>query len=150
MTVTQQAYSDVIKEKSRITARLIEIRLLPDDKITDELRAEQTTLTQKQGEVEARYLPAFEAVEAEQSTTTDKGGEGAERRALIERADFGNYLGASLSGRALDGAEAELNAACGAVAGHGGTAIPWPVLVDCRAPVEKRADSVTSLPGGRQ
>ena len=57
MTNTQRAFNDVLKEKSKVTARLIEIRLLPDDQITDELRAEQTALTQKQGEVEARYLP---------------------------------------------------------------------------------------------
>ena len=143
MTKTQKTFNDVLKEKSKITARLIEIRLLPD---TDELRAETVALTKKQGEVEDRFTPALEAVEAEQATTTDKGGEGAERRALIERTDFGNYLGASLSGRSLDGAEAELNAAAGAVAGHGGVPVPWEVLAGCRAPIETRADATTSLP----
>ena len=39
MTKSQTAFNDVLKEKSRVTARLIEIRLLPDDKLTDELRA---------------------------------------------------------------------------------------------------------------
>ena len=97
MTKSQTAFNDVLKEKSRVTARLIEIRLLPDDKLTDELRAEITTLTQKQGEVEARYIPALDALEAEQSQN-GAGGEGVERRALIERADFGNYLNSSLSG----------------------------------------------------
>ena len=65
MTKSQTAFNDVLKEKSRVTARLIEIRLLPDEKLTDELRAEITTLTQKQGEVEARYIPALDALEAE-------------------------------------------------------------------------------------
>ena len=145
MTKSQTAFNDVLKEKSRVTARLIEIRLLPDDKLTDELRAEITTLTQKQGEVEARYIPALDALEAEQSQN-GAGGEGVERRALIERADFGNYLNSSLSGRALDGAEAELNAALGASPENGGVAIPWPLIAACRAPVERRADAVTSLP----
>ena len=145
MTKSQTAFNDVLKEKSRVTARLIEIRLLPDEKLTDELRAEITTLTQKQGEVEARYIPALDALEAEQSQN-GAGGEGAERRALIERADFGNYLGASLHNRALDGAEAELNAALGASPENGGVAIPWPLIAACRAPVERRADAVTSLP----
>ena len=143
MTKTQLAFNDVLKEKSLVTTRLIEIRLMPE---TDELRAETVALTQKQGEVEDRYIPALEAVEAEQSTTTDKGGEGAERRALIERADFGNYLNASLSGRALDGPEAELNSAVNAVAGQGGVPVPWEVIAGCRAPVEKRADTTTALP----
>ena len=146
MTKTQKTFKDVLKEQSRIKLRLIEIRLLPDDKLTDELRAEVTTLTQKQGEVEARYIPALDALDAEQATTTDKGGEGAERRALIERTSFKPYLEAALSGRALDGAEAELNSAMQAVPEHGGVAIPWPVVAGAHAPIEKRADSTTSLP----
>ena len=146
MTKTQKAYSDIKKEKSKITARLIELRLTPDDKLTAEMRVEITSLTQQQGEVEARYTPALVALELEQATTTDKAGEGAERRALIERADFGNYLNSSLTNRPLDGAEAELNAACGAVAGHGGVPVPWEVLAGCRAPIEKRADATTALP----
>ena len=100
-------------------------------------------MTQKQGEVEARYNPALSALEAEQATTTDKGGEGAERRALIERTSFKPYLEAALSGRALDGAEAELNAAVGAIPQEQGVAVPvpWEVLAGCRAPIEKRADA---------
>ena len=145
MTTAQTKFNEVLKEKSRVTARLIEIRLLPDEKLTDELRAEITTLTQKQGEVEARYIPALDALEAEQSQN-GAGGEGVERRALIERADFGNYLNSSLSGRALDGAEAELNAACGAIPQEQGVAVPWPVIAGCRASVEKRADATTALP----
>ena len=143
MTITQKTFNDLLKEKSRITARLIAIRLLPN---TDELQAETASLTQKQGEVEARYIPALTALETEQATTTDKGGEETERRSLVERSDFGNYLAASLSSRALGGSEAELNAAVGAVAGHGGVPVPWEVLAGCRAPIEKRADATTSLP----
>ena len=146
MTLAQKTFNDVLKEKSRITARLIEIRLTPDDKLTAEMRAEVTSLTQQQGEVEKKFTPALSALEVEQATTTDKAGEGAERRALIERTSFKPYVEASLTGRALDGAEAELNAACGAVAGHGGVPIPWEVIAGCRAPVEKRADTTTALP----
>ena len=146
MTTAQTKFNEVLKEKSRVTARLIEIRLLPDEKQGDELRAEITTLTQKQGEVEARYIPALDALEAEQNTDGDKGGEGAERRALIERTSFKPYLDAALSNRALDGAEAELNSAMQAVPEHGGVAIPWPVVAGCFPPVEKRADTTTALP----
>ena len=122
------------------------IRLMPDDKMTDELRAEAVALTKEQGEIAERFTPALEAVEAEQATTTTTDSEGAEKRALIERTSFKPYLDASLHGRALDGAEAELNAACGAVAGHGGVPVPWEVLAGCRAPIEKRADATTALP----
>ena len=142
MTTAQRKFNEVLKEKSKITARLIEIRLLPD---TEELQAETVALTKKQGDIEDRFTPALEAVEVEQ-TAGESGGAGVERRALIERTSFEPYLAASLSGRALDGAEAELNAAVGAVAGHGGVCVPWEVLAGCRAPVERRADTTTSLP----
>ena len=146
MTVRQTAFNDILKEKSKVTARLIAIRLLPDDQVSDEMRAEVTSLTQQQGEVEKKFTPALEALELEQNTTTDNGGEGAERRALIERTSFEPYIAAALSGRALDGSAAELNAACGAVAGNGGVPLPWEVLAGCRAPVERRADTTTTLP----
>ena len=145
MTKIQRTWSDLIKEKSKVTARLVEIRLLPDDKMTDELRAETTTLTQKQGDIESRFTPALDALEAEQSQNGG-GGENTERRALIERADFGRYLSASLSGQALGGAEAELNAAVEATPQAAGVPVPWPVLAGRHAPIEKRADAVSALP----
>ena len=146
MTKSQTAFNDILKEKSRITARLIAIRLTPDDQLTPELRTEQTTLIQQQGEVEDRFTPALVALEVEQADGGNGDAEGTERRALIERTSFKPYLEASLSAHALDGAESELNAACGAVAGHGGVPVPWEVIAGCRAPVEKRADTTTALP----
>ena len=146
MTKKQLACNDLIKQKNKNTVRQTAIRLMPDDKMTDELRAEAVALTKEQGEIAERFTPALEAVEAEQATTTTTDSEGAEKRALIERTSFKPYLDASLHGRALDGAEAELNAACGAVAGHGGVPVPWEVLAGCRAPIEKRADATTALP----
>ena len=146
MTVTQKTFNDVTKEQSRIKGKLLELRLTPEDKRTPEMRGEETSLTQQQKDVEDRFTPALEALEAEQNTTTDNGGEGAERRALIERTDFGAYLDSSLSGRALNGPAAELNAACGAIPQEQGVPVPWEVLAGCRAPVEKRADATTALP----
>ena len=147
MTKAQTKFKTINTERSEIRGRMAEILLLaPEAQATDAINTERAALTKRQAEIEPEYRAAADALEAEQSTTTDKGGEGAERRALIERADFGNYLGASLSGRALDGAEAELNAAVGAVAGHGGVCVPWEVVAGCRAPIEQRADTTTVLP----
>ena len=145
MTKSQIAFNNVLKDKSRITARLIELRLTPDDKLSDEMKVEITSLTQEQGEVEARFTPALVALESEQNAG-EQTGEGAERRALIGRTDFGKYLTAALNGHALDGAESELNAACGAIPQHQGIAVPWPVIAGAHAPIEKRADTVTTLP----
>ena len=144
MTQLQTKFNLILKDQWANAARQVALRLIPEQ--TDEQRAEAVALVTAQGAITDRLTPALEAVEAEQAVTTDNGGEGAEKRALIERTDFGNYLGASLHGRALDGAEAELNSATGAVAGNGGVPVPWEVLAGCRPPVEKRADATTALP----
>lgn len=145
MTTAQTKFNDIMKSKSANAARQIVLRLMPEQ--TDEQRAEAVALTKEQGDIEARFTPALEAVELEQSDSGSNGdAAGVERRALIERADFGAYLDSSLSNRALGGAESELNAAVGAVAGNGGVPVPWEVLAGCRAPVEKRADATTALP----
>ena len=144
MTQLQTKFNLILKDQWANAARQVALRLIPEQ--TDEQRAEAVALVTAQGAITDRLTPALEAVEAEQAVTTDNGGEGAERRALIERADWGNYLGASLHGRALDGPESELNAATGAVAGNGGVPVPWEVLAGCRPPVEKRADATTALP----
>ena len=142
MTKAQTKFNDIMKSKSANAARQIVLRLMPEQ--TDEQRAEAVALTKEQGDIEARFTPALEAVELEQSDSGSNGdAAGVERRALIERADFGAYLDSSLSNRALGGAESELNAAVGAVAGNGGVPVPWEVLAGCRAPVEKRADATT-------
>ena len=145
MTQAQKNQLSVMRQASEIKSRQLEIRALPDDQITEALRTEQTALEAKALKVEAELRHALDAVGAEQ-TRAGEGGENAERRALIERSDFGRYLSASLSGAVLDGAERELNAAVGAVAGNGGVCVPWEVIAGCRAPVEKRADAITSLP----
>ena len=144
MTKLQKKFNDILKEQWANTARQTEVRLMPEQ--TDELRAEAVALTKAQGEIADRLAPALDALEAEQAVTNNGGGEGAERRALIERADFGAYLNSSLHNRALDGAEAELNAAVGAVAENGGVPVPWEIMAGRRAPIEKRADSTTALP----
>ena len=145
MTTAQKTYQALFHEKSKNTQRLNEIRLLPDDQMTEAINTEKAALDRRVIEFEPEFRTAFDAMQSEQ-TAGDTGGAGAERRALIERADFGAYLGASLTDRALGGAEAELNAAVGAVAGHGGVCVPWSVIAGCRAPIEERADAVTSLP----
>ena len=145
MTTKMTQFFKIQREQSTIRERLGLIRVMPDDQLTEAITTERTTLEQRFTAVEGEFRTALDALEAEQ-TQNGGGGEHVERRALIERCEFGRYLSASLSGQVLDGAEAELNAACGAVAGNGGVPLPWPVLAGCRAPVEQRADAITSLP----
>ena len=142
MTQAQKNQLSVMRQASEIKSRQLEIRALPDEQITPELRAEQTALEGRAIQTEVELRSSIDAVGAEQARA-GAGGEDAERRALAERADFGTYLSAALLGRALGGVEAELNAAYEATAQHGGVPVPFSVLA---GRVEKRADAITSIP----
>ena len=145
MTKKMKQFFATQREQSTIRERLGLIRVMPGDQLTEAITTERTTLEQRFTAVETEFRTALDALEAEQ-TQNGGGGEHVERRALIERCEFGRYLSASLSQQALDGAEAELNAAVEAQPQHGGVAIPWPVLAGRHAPIEKRADTTTALP----
>ena len=145
MTQAQKNQLAVMRQASEIKSRQLEIRALPDEQITTELRAEQTALEAKALKAEVGLRSAIDAVGAEQAWA-GAGGEDAERRALVERADFGNYIGAALAGRPLGGVEKELNASYSAEPQHGGVAVPWAALAGRQAAIEKRADTITSLP----
>lgn len=107
----------------RLAVRLSEIRqalntLAAVDEPTEEQRAELTRLSTEYPQVEERHRAAIisEADEAEQRAA-DEGDEGdaeeRERRELRSRARLGRWFEAAISGKPVDGAEAELSAAAG-------------------------------------
>ena len=145
MTSKMAAFFKVQREQSALRSRLGEIRVMPAAQITEAITTEKAALEVRFTAGEKTFRESLDAVTTEQAQD-GAGGDHAERRALIARSDFGRYMAAALSGAVLDGAEHELNAAVGAVAGHGGVCVPWEVLSSCRAPVEKRADAVSALP----
>ncbi len=104
------------------------------DELTDEQSAELDRLRNEYGEVEKRQRELITA-EAEAETTTTERGETPEERELRElhdAAEFGNYIAAAISHRALAGAENDLNQALGIA----GDRFPLAMLVEERAAID--------------
>ena len=126
---------------SQVRQRLNEIAGIEGDAFTDEIRSEAESLQTEYAALEARHRAAIVA-EGEGETRTNGEGPDAEARERLElrsRASLTGYLRAALSGRQVDGAEAELREAAGI-----GDGIPlelWDV------PAETRADAPTGAPG---
>ncbi len=125
---------------------------LATDEMTAEQRAELGGWTTRAQEVEVELRAAIVAEagqEAERRAEFDAGangdGEQAEMRGLLDKASLGDYLAHATAGTALDGAEAELNAAL-EVRAASGTAIPWAALDGPRHRdrAEHRADAATT------
>lgn len=136
-----------MKRKAQIEVRMSEIREAvnaPDEpENLVELRSEYVKL-----EAEWRDLAKAEAEAAEKSEErAEGGGEAAERRALEAKVELRRYLSAAVNNRAIDGAEAELNAAL-EVRSAGGVTVPWEALLPTpeAEAAEKRADVVTPAP----
>ena len=103
----------------KIQIRLSECRealntLLQTESRTDEQQTEMETLTKEVSskEPELRAALAAEGVTTETNTITDDP-EVRERLELRGKARFGRFLAAAISGRAVDGAEAEYRSAAG-------------------------------------
>ena len=155
MTKSQKLQIEQSEKRERINA------LLGKDELTDDERAELGTLTTRAQEVEIELRAAIvaEAGEADERRAefengSNGDGEMAEHRALMDGATLAEYLNHAQAGTALDGREAELNAAAEVRAAGGGTAIPWAMLdtPELRAVRrEVRADAATTttqLDGG--
>ena len=145
--------------RSEIRQRLNEIAGLEGDALTDEIRAETDKLTGEFRDVETRWRAAVvaegdaaEERRGEFEAGANGDGENAEVRALLGtvqrpgKATVAGYLSHATAGTALDGAEAELNAALECRAAGGGVAIPWAILdvPERRDAPERRADAATT------
>ena len=125
---------------SEIRQRLNSINALEGDDFTTEIRSESETLQTEFAEVEVKYRSAViaesgEDDEARRALHPD--GEGRELRSLLADSSIGRIFGATVSHRATDGREDELQK-------HfklAGNQIPLAML---RGPVEERA--VTAAP----
>ena len=103
------------ESQSEIRTRVLEIRALAEDKMTDELRAERDTLDKKYAEGEIKFRASLKSMKAEQeSNLTLVDSEALELRQLTDRAKGGG-LGAIaagvLSGHACEGEARELQQA---------------------------------------
>ena len=134
---------------SQVRQRLNEISGLEGDDFTDEIRSEAQALQTEYRDLETRHQAAIVA-EGEGETRANGGGSGdldaeaRERLELRSQASLTAYLRAALSGRQVDGREAELRDAAGI-----GDGIPlelWDVQ-SVNGNRETRADAPTGAPG---
>ena len=115
MTQTKTTEHFAIEEaQSEIRTRVLEIRAIPDDKLTPELRTERDTLDKKYAEGEVKFRASLKALRAEQETGVTLDAEALELRQLTDRASVGG-LGAIaagvLSNHACEGEARELQQA---------------------------------------
>ena len=132
---------------SQVRQRLNEVAGLEGDDFTDEVRTEAADLQTEFGDLETRHQAAIVAEGEEEETRANGDGldtETRERLELRSRASLTSYLRAALSGRQVDGPEAELRDAAGI-----GDGIPlelWDVR-RANGDRETRQDAPTSAPG---
>ena len=94
--------------QSVIRSRVLEIRAIPDDKLTTELRAERDTLDKKYAEGEVKFRASIKSLRDAQEKGTTVDSAETELRALTTRSNLGGVLSAAMGGRPTEGAEAEL------------------------------------------
>ena len=130
---------------SQVRQRLNEISALEGEAFTPEIRAESGTLQTEFADLETRHQAAIVAEgEGEtRETGDDLDAEARERVELRSRASLTSYLRAALSGRQVDGPEAELRAAAGI--GDGVPLELWDTAPSENG--ETRADATTGAPG---
>ena len=130
---------------SQVRQRLNAISGLEGADLTDEIRAESTALQSEFADLETRHQAAIVA-EGETETRaneTELDSEARERLELRSTASLTAYIRAALSGRQVDGPEAELRDAAGI-----GNGIPlelWDVAPAANG--ETRQDAATVAPG---
>ena len=115
MTKTKTTEHFAIEEaQSEIRTRVLEIRAIPDDKLTPELRTERDALDKQYADGEVKFRASIKALRTEQETGTVVDTEALELRQLTDRASVGG-LGAIaagvLSGHACEGEARELQQA---------------------------------------
>ena len=97
--------------QSEIRTRVLEIRAIPEDKLTDALRTERDTLDKQYAAGEVKFRASIKAMKAEHSEGTPVDSEALELRQLTDRASVGGLgaiAGGVLSNHACEGEAREL------------------------------------------
>ena len=118
----------------------------PGEAETNEMGELTTSYTGLEKRYQAAVLSEGDKETVEDITETEPDGEAKELFGLVCRSKIGNYLERSVSGRPLDGAEAELNRGLKLA---GGDRMPIHMLLDPvdqdHGELEERADTATNL-----
>ena len=136
MNKTQEHFS-IEEAQSEIRTRVLEIRALPDDKLTPELRSERDELDQKYAAGEVKFRASLKSLrEGQEQGVTVVDSEARELQRLTERASVGDVFASVVERRATTGETAELQSHCGLQ----GNEMPLSMLRG----VEKRAVTTTA------
>ena len=141
MTEAQKRLRELQDRQSKERGKMAELAKV--DSLTDEQRAELDKIETGTPDLERQIRAARVAVEDEEKAAQTKAldtpdAEMRERIELRSKASLGKFLTAALSGRQVDGPEAELRSAAGITDG-----IPLELW---DTPVEQRDDVVTDAP----
>ena len=145
VTEAQKRVRELRERQSKERQKMAELSLV--ESLSDEQRAELDTIEKGTPDLERQTRAAMAALESEEreAETRKANGPDAKQRERIElrsKALLTNFLTAALSGRMVDGAEAELRSAAGITDG-----IPLEIW-DVPPPTEQRqTDAVTNAPG---
>ncbi len=144
MTEAQRRFRELRERQSKERQRMAELSLV--DSLTDEQRSELDGIEKGTPDRERQTRAAMAALESEErEAETRKANEpDAKQRERVElrsKASLTNFLTAALSGRMVDGAEAELRSAAGITDG-----IPLE-LWDVPSTEQRQTDAVTNAPG---
>ena len=150
MTNEQRNLKRVLDQQSETREKINTMLGQPEADRSDTFTADLRAMTTKSIDLEVEYRAASQAKadtdEKVTPTETATDPEVRERLELRSKARLGRWMATTLSGRALDGAEAEYRAACGI--GDG-----WPIDFfeqDRPRPLEVRADAATVAPSTAQ
>ena len=122
-------------EASELRAKLNELAVDAD---ADETKIAELSASYSKVEARRRAAILAEDVTERETAAETPDAEARERARLVETADIRHYVAAGLKNRALEGAEAELNAATETPDNR----LPWSMLAE----PEKRVDAVTDVP----
>ena len=148
MTKAQKRLRELRERQSKDRQRMAELAMA--EGLTDETRAELDTLEKGVPDLERQLRAAETAVAAEEDEGETRAkaegdlpdGEMRERLELRSKASLTAFLRSAISGKRLDGAEAELREAAGA------EGIPLELWdVPARRSMEHRQDDATAAPG---
>ena len=107
-TMTTEHFA-IEEAQSELRSRVLEIRALPDDKLTSELRGERDTLDQKYAAGEIKFRASLKALRAEQETgVTLVDAEARELQVLTDKANAGDIFAAAVEHRNTEGETSEL------------------------------------------
>ena len=149
MTNEQRNLKRVLDQQSETREKINTMLGQPEADRSDTFTADLRAMTTKSIDLEVEYRAASQAAAdtVEKATTITLDAETQELLELRSKSRFGRFLASAISGRAIDGVEAEYRSAAG-----GGDGIPLDLFEQDRpkSSLEFRADAATVVPSAAQ